>query len=218
MKYRLNQGRSIHYRLSRERPVRCLRWWEMQAGEGPTLVEAEWGWLVGTWGTNGSKFKVETVTVRHPTCSWWGRVLTRPTQTVWVLALGRGVEITVVYEAAAISVLCLTLMAMLPMWGVIGSFLLATATVLAVSSAITVARGRRLRSVSTSSEHGRHVLQLASDVDHATLWSAAVDPDVAAMLAHGCELPSYDQTPLVAEGSYELYQPPTAEQDPDRLT
>lgn len=197
----------MRYRLSQEQQRQCIRRWEMQAGEGPMLVEAEWGWLVGTWSKNGSKVKAEAVTVRQPRCSWWGRVLTRPTQKVWVLALGRGVEITVVYEVAAIGVL--TLMAMLPMWGIIGSFLLATATVLAVSSAITVARGRRLRSVSMSSDHGRQVLQLASDVDHATLWEAICDPDVAEALTHSFELPSYDTTPVVPEGHYEMYnQPP----------
>lgn len=200
----------MKFRLSQEqRWQRRLRRWEIQGGEGPVLLDTEWGWLVGAWAPNGSTFKAEAMTVRHPSCSWWGRALTQPPQEVWVLALGRPVADAVVYEMAAIGALWLTLMAVLPMWGIIGSFLLATATVLAAASAITVARGRRLRSVSMSSDHGRQVLQLAADVDHATLWKAIVDPDVAEALTHRSELPSYDTTPLVPEGHYEMYnQPP----------
>ncbi len=130
-------------------------------------------------------------------------------------AMGCRVGLTVKYEMAAIGVLWLALIVLLPQWGVL--LATATATALAAMTMATVARDLRLRSFSTSSEHGRHVLQLAADVDHAALWSAAVDPEVAAALAHSRELPSYDQTPLVAEGGYELYQPPAGEQDPDRL-
>lgn len=199
----------MEYRLSDEQRRRCLRRWEMQHDDAPVLVEAEWGWIVGTWDGEPLRFVAEAVTVRHPNCSGWrGRLLTTPPREVWVLVMGG---------------LWLALMVLLPQWGVLICFLLAVAAGLAAVTSITVVRDRRLRSFSTCSEHGGHVLQLAArcaslpaDVSHASLWSAAVDPEVAAVLAHSCELPSYDETPRVAEGGYELYPPPAAEQD--RLT